>query len=52
MSVYSRTDGFLDWRISLDPAAEHVEIDCTHLGLAASVPAFRAIAAALQRLDG
>ena len=40
VSIYSRTDGFLDWRICLDPAAENVEIDCTHFGLTASVPAF------------
>jgi len=50
VSVYSHSDGFLDWRLSLDPAAEHVEIDCTHLGLAASVPAFEAIARALKSL--
>ena len=52
VSVYSRSDGFLDWRLSLDPAADHVEVDSTHLGLAASVPAFEAIAHALGRLDG
>ncbi len=52
VSVFSRSDGFLDWRLSLDPAADHVEIDSTHLGLAASVPAFEAIAHALARLDG
>ncbi|MET0666183.1 MAG: alpha/beta fold hydrolase [Acidimicrobiales bacterium] len=51
VSIYSRTDGFLDWRICLDEAADGVEIDCTHLGLAASVPGFRAIATALERLD-
>ncbi|HEY5887091.1 MAG TPA: alpha/beta hydrolase [Acidimicrobiales bacterium] len=52
VSVFSRSDGFMDWRLSLDPAAEPVEVDCTHLGLAASVPAFGAIASALRRLDG
>ncbi|HEY5888094.1 MAG TPA: alpha/beta hydrolase [Acidimicrobiales bacterium] len=52
VSVFSRSDGFMDWRVSLDHAAEPVEVDCTHLGLTASVPAFRAIAAALARLDG
>lgn len=51
VSVYSRSDGFLDWRLSLDAAAEPVEIDSTHFGLAASVPAFEAIAHALERLD-
>ena len=52
VSIYSHSDGFLDWRLSLDEAAEHVEIDCTHFGLTASVPAFTAIARALRRLDG
>ena len=52
VSVYSHSDGFIDWRLSLDPAAEHVEIDSTHLGLAGSVPAFEAIARALRRRDG
>ena len=51
VSVYSHSDGFLDWRLSLDEAAEHVEIDSTHLGLAASIPAFEAIAKALEHLD-
>jgi pimeloyl-ACP methyl ester carboxylesterase len=50
-SIYSRSDGFLDWRTCLDEAAEPVEIDCTHLGLTASVPAFRAIAETLRGLD-
>lgn len=52
VSVYSHSDGFLDWRLSLDAAAEHVEVDCTHFGLAASIPAFEAIAHALGQLDG
>ena len=52
VSVYSHSDGFLDWRLSLDAAAEHVEVDCTHFGLAASIPAFAAIAHALTHLDG
>jgi pimeloyl-ACP methyl ester carboxylesterase len=51
VSVYSRTDGFMDWRFCLDDAADHVEVDCTHLGLATSIPAFLAIADALRRLD-
>lgn len=51
VSVHSVSDGFVDWRASLDPAADNVGVDCTHLGLTASLPAFRAIAAALARLD-
>jgi pimeloyl-ACP methyl ester carboxylesterase len=52
VSVFSRTDGFVDGRTCLDPAADPVEIDCTHFGLTTSVPAFQAIADALRRLDG
>ena len=51
VSIYSRSDGFLDPRLCLDLAAECVEVDCSHLGLTASVPAFRAIADALGELD-
>lgn len=51
VSIYSHSDGYLDRRHCLDAAAEHVEVDCTHLGLTGSIPAFTAIAAALSRLD-
>lgn len=46
-SIHSRTDGVVEWQATLDQRAESVETDCTHVGLTASVPAFRAIAAAL-----
>jgi pimeloyl-ACP methyl ester carboxylesterase len=52
VSIYSRSDGYVDGRLCLDAAAECVEVDCTHLGLTGSVAAFTAIAAALSRLDG
>ncbi len=52
VSIFSRSDGFLDPRLCLDPGAEAVEVDCSHFGLTASVPAFRAIATALRDLDG
>jgi len=51
ISMWSRTDGIVDWRACLDRGAEDVELPGTHLGLAASAPAFRAIAAALGRPD-
>ena len=51
VSMWSRTDGIVDWRACRDPGAEDVELPGTHLGLAASAPAYRAIAAALGRSD-
>lgn len=47
-AIYSRSDGIVDWRSCLDPAARHVEIDASHIGMAVSVPTYRAVARALS----
>jgi triacylglycerol lipase len=47
VSVYSRTDGIIDWRAALDPYAEHVEIEASHCGMAVNRYAYRAVADAL-----
>jgi triacylglycerol lipase len=47
VSIYSRSDGIVDWRACLDPEAEHVEVVASHCGMAVSAAAYRAIAAAL-----
>jgi triacylglycerol lipase len=50
VSVYSRSDGVVDWRACLDPCAdEQVEISTSHCGMAVSAAAWRAIASALER---
>jgi triacylglycerol lipase len=50
VSVYSKSDGIVDWRACLDPCAdEHVEIAASHVGMAVSPAAWRAVAAALDR---
>ena len=46
-SVYSRTDGIVDWRSCLDPAARHVEVGASHIGMAVNAEVFRAIGDAL-----
>ncbi|HEY1274482.1 MAG TPA: hypothetical protein VGF25_06215 [Thermoleophilaceae bacterium] len=49
VSVYSRSDGIVDWRACLDSHAdEQVEIAASHLGMAVSAPAYRAIAEAIE----
>jgi pimeloyl-ACP methyl ester carboxylesterase len=49
VSVYSKTDGVVDWRSCLDPhATELVEIRASHCGMAVSRAAWRALAAALE----
>lgn len=49
VSIYSRRDGIVDWRSCLDPGAEHVEVDASHLGMGFHAPTYRAVAAALRR---
>ena len=47
-SIWSKTDGIVAWQPCMDPAADNVEIDCSHRGLIESRPAFAAVAAALN----
>ena len=47
LSVYSKSDGIVRWRACLDPEAEHLEIDASHVGMAVAPRAYRAIAQAL-----
>jgi triacylglycerol lipase len=49
VSIYSRSDGIVDWEACLDPAAEHVEIQASHCGMAVSGQSYRATADALAR---
>jgi triacylglycerol lipase len=47
VSIYSRSDGIVDWHSCLDPAADHVEIQASHCGMAVSRDAYRAMGEAL-----
>lgn len=49
VSVFSKTDGIVDWRACLDPHAELVEVSASHIGMAVSVPTYRAVARALAK---
>jgi pimeloyl-ACP methyl ester carboxylesterase len=52
VSVYSRSDGIVDWRACLDGAADElVEIRASHCGMAVSVQAYEQIARALAAFD-
>jgi triacylglycerol lipase len=44
VSIYSRSDGIVDWRSCLDPAAIQVEIASSHVGMAVNPDAYRTIA--------
>jgi triacylglycerol lipase len=48
VSVYSRTDGVVDWRACLDPAADRlVEVRTSHCGMAVHPSVWRSVADAL-----
>ncbi len=51
VSIYSRTDGIVDWRTSIEPAAALMEINASHRGLINSVAGISAIGRALARQD-
>ena len=48
VSVYSRTDGVVNWRACLDEGAEHVEVQASHCGMAVNVATYKAMATALE----
>ena len=51
VSIYSRSDGIVDWRLSIEPAAHTIEISASHRGLFNSIAGVGAIAEALARQD-
>lgn len=47
VALYSRTDGIVDWRACLDPAARQIEVGGSHLGMSVNPRVFRVVADAL-----
>jgi hypothetical protein len=50
VSVYSRSDGIVDWRSCLDPCAEHVEVDSSHIGMTVNTSVYRVLAERLAAM--
>lgn len=48
-AIYSRRDGIVDWRSTLDPYARHVEVTCSHVGMAVDPRVFDEVLTALQQ---
>jgi pimeloyl-ACP methyl ester carboxylesterase len=46
-SIYSRSDGVVDWRGCLDRDAHHIEVTTSHIGMAASRRVQRTVASQL-----
>jgi pimeloyl-ACP methyl ester carboxylesterase len=53
VSVYSRSDGIVDWHACLDPAADElVEVRASHCGMAVSEDVYRLLAGTLPGFAG
>jgi pimeloyl-ACP methyl ester carboxylesterase len=50
-SVYSRTDGIVNWRACLDPAARQVEVRSSHIGMGLNRQVLRVVAEVLAGTD-
>jgi pimeloyl-ACP methyl ester carboxylesterase len=48
-SIYSRSDGIVDWETCFSARCDSVEVRSSHIGLIANADAYRAIASALAR---
>ena len=46
-AIYSKRDGIVDWRACIDPVAQAVEVDSSHVGMAFDPQVIRAVARAL-----
>ncbi len=51
VSVWSRLDGVVDWRLCIDPAAANIEVRSSHQGLFNGIQGIRGIVAGLSRQD-
>jgi pimeloyl-ACP methyl ester carboxylesterase len=51
VSVYSRSDGIVDWRACFDDGASSHEIDSSHCGMSVHPDAYRVIGQALRDFD-
>ncbi|HET6549684.1 MAG TPA: hypothetical protein VFG79_14560, partial [Solirubrobacter sp.] len=49
-ALYSKTDGIVDWRACLDPAAEQVEVHASHIGMGLNAEVYAEVGHALGRI--
>lgn len=51
IAIYSRSDAIVDWRACLDPAAEWVEVDGSHCGMAVNPEVYRELERLFERCE-
>jgi triacylglycerol lipase len=48
VSIYSRSDGIVDWRACLEPGARAIDVDSSHCGMSVHADVYRVTARALR----
>jgi pimeloyl-ACP methyl ester carboxylesterase len=51
LAVHSRSDGIVDWRACLDPYADCVEVEGSHVGMAVNPSVYRELEGLLDRTE-
>jgi triacylglycerol lipase len=51
ISVYSRSDGIVDWRACIDPHADPVEVDSSHCGMSVNLDVYRVLERSFERSE-
>ncbi|MCZ6784117.1 MAG: nitroreductase/quinone reductase family protein, partial [Proteobacteria bacterium] len=49
MSIWSKTDGIVDWRLSVVRGARNVQVVGSHIGLSCNAQVYRALVSILER---
>lgn len=48
VAIYSRSDGIVTWEACLDPSAQHVEVESSHVGMSVNLDVYRVLEAILK----
>jgi triacylglycerol lipase len=51
VSIYSRSDGIVDWHACLDPHARCVEVDGSHCGMAVNPAVYEQLEPLLEQTE-
>jgi triacylglycerol lipase len=51
VNLYSRADGIVDWKACIDEAGDAVEVDASHVGMAAHMDTYLQVATALRAFE-
>lgn len=51
VSIYSRSDGIVDWRVCLEPGAKQIAVNSSHCGMSVNAEVYRVLDRVLAALE-